>query len=545
MSASILPLEDLVAPIAPDAPTGADLRGVSDDIDEIIKAGRADADLSEGDWVSKDRRVADWSKVIALSVDVLSKKSKDLVVAVRLSEALVVRHGMAGLYEGLWVIRQLIERYWDGLYPALEDGDVEYRTQPFVWFNDKVAWRLDEITPPEDYLPLADLEAVHQIATQCRDEFLAIYRILEQRCGRETPRVAGVHDRIQKYLEATTEVVERQRALEVGAAPDATAPTADGQPAARRGPVGSLEPVDRADALRRALLIATYLRKDNPCSPIGYRLARAAQWADASTYAASPPAQSDMTAPPTDVRARLGGLERDGSWSDLLEGAEEAVATPAGRFWLDLQRYAAVALENLGDSYRAGLDAVKDEVRGYVAQFPELPRLYLSDFTAVATPETQTWLATAIMLPDTSPSVASVDSNGNGSEPTVDVWREAQLRARAGQKLEALELIRGEIQRAACGRDAFTWKLRLAELCIGERLSKLAVPLLEELAEQVDRYHLDEWEPRDVAARVFSALYQCCEQEKDGSGDYEARARQSFARLCRLDVSRAFRDGNA
>jgi len=58
--------------------------------------------------------------------------------------------GFAGLRDGLLFIRQLLESYWDSLYPSIEeDGNVSYRAEALEWLN-----RLDRSIKEIPLLPL-------------------------------------------------------------------------------------------------------------------------------------------------------------------------------------------------------------------------------------------------------------------------------------------------------------------------------------------------------------------------------------------------------
>jgi type VI secretion system protein ImpA len=121
---AVVDLNALVAPISGDNPAGESVRyaGVYDAIQE---ARRADDELPMGDW-QREAKSADWLGVIKLSTEALATKTKDLQIAVWLAEALVKRHGFAGLRDGLRVLRELQETFWDGLYPEVEDGDLSF-----------------------------------------------------------------------------------------------------------------------------------------------------------------------------------------------------------------------------------------------------------------------------------------------------------------------------------------------------------------------------------------------------------------------------------
>ena len=135
-SASTIDLETVLAPIPGAHPAGENLR-YAGPYDAIQEARRADDGLDQGAWVCEAKR-ADWSAVIALATQALATRSKDLQIAVWLVEALGQRHGFAGLRDGLGLLGALQERFWETLYPEVVDDDLEYRTAPLAWLNEKL-----------------------------------------------------------------------------------------------------------------------------------------------------------------------------------------------------------------------------------------------------------------------------------------------------------------------------------------------------------------------------------------------------------------------
>jgi len=67
----------------------------------------------------------DWVQVATLGKKLLGSKSKDLLLAARLLEALLKVHGFGGLRDGLLLMRRLIEDAWDRLNPPIEEGDLD------------------------------------------------------------------------------------------------------------------------------------------------------------------------------------------------------------------------------------------------------------------------------------------------------------------------------------------------------------------------------------------------------------------------------------
>jgi type VI secretion system protein ImpA len=129
-------IDAVLAPIPGENPAGEDLR-YSQSYEEIKEARKFDDSLDMGDW-KHEIKSADWDKVVSLSVDALSAKSKDLQIAVWLAEALILTEGFAGLAAGLKIITGLLQEYWEGLYPPIEEGDFDFRAAPLEFMNEKL-----------------------------------------------------------------------------------------------------------------------------------------------------------------------------------------------------------------------------------------------------------------------------------------------------------------------------------------------------------------------------------------------------------------------
>ncbi len=124
---------DLLNPISADNPTGKSLR--YDPIyDQIKEARREDRPDSQGEW-QVALKLADWPLTIKLTSNALATKSKDLQLAVWLAQALLKREGIESFRDALDFILQLLETFWEGLYPEPEDGDLEPRKAPLEWLG--------------------------------------------------------------------------------------------------------------------------------------------------------------------------------------------------------------------------------------------------------------------------------------------------------------------------------------------------------------------------------------------------------------------------
>jgi type VI secretion system protein ImpA len=129
-------VDALLAPIAGENPAGENLR-YTPTYDEIQEARRADDPHDRGEW-QRELKTADWDRVIAVAVEALATRSKDLQIAAWLTEALTLTEGFGGLAAGLKVLAGLLRDFWDHVYPEVEEGDLEFRAGPIEFLNEKL-----------------------------------------------------------------------------------------------------------------------------------------------------------------------------------------------------------------------------------------------------------------------------------------------------------------------------------------------------------------------------------------------------------------------
>ncbi len=455
--------DDLLNPIEGPNPSGANLR-YDPVYDKIKEARREEAQPPPG-MTEQDRKVSDNNQVIKLTTDLLTTKTKDLQLAAWMSEAMLKQRGFGGLKDGLALCCGLIDKFWDTLYPEIEDGDAESRGAPLgfigvkldipvklvpvvekakygaldyqqsreVGYEDQVKGdeakkkraalikegklapelfdRAFEETPKKFYAQAEkDLDG-------CLENLTRLNKTCDEKFGADGPAFGP----LQKALEASRHLIhgflqkkrekEPDPVEEVPAA--AAAPGAEGEVAAAGGaPVrtgvlisveGSSEPADRVDAIKKIAEGAAFLRRREPQSPASYLMLRGLRWGElrAAIDQADP---TKLEAPPTELRRHLKKLLLDKKYEELLDAAENAMSLPCGRAWLDMQRFVVEACEALGSGYEAIARAIKSELKALVTDIPQLLDATLMDETPVANAETRTWLVSLSQTPAGTPS---------------------------------------------------------------------------------------------------------------------------------------------
>lgn len=302
--------------------------------DEIKEARRADPTyLPQGEWQTELKQ-ADWGQVISLTSDALATKSKDIQLAGWLTEGLAQREGFEGISFGLQLAARLLEEYWEGLYPEIDEGDYDERVARLHWLGDSLIGvaRTLPLVAGEGY-GLAEYDESRQVENQARndpdamDKALAegkindeifqrsvvlssndflksrhaiIVRTLEslnqldqageQRFGRDAPSFNGLEKVLVQCRDLTARLLEdRGVNLTEGAEEHAADETVAGDDIT---PVESLpsepvpeantrlrtKPESRDEAFDMLTGVARYFKEREPHSPVPYLVERAIKW---------------------------------------------------------------------------------------------------------------------------------------------------------------------------------------------------------------------------------------------------------------------------
>jgi type VI secretion system protein ImpA len=451
--------DDLLNPIEGPNPSGANLR-YDPLYDKIKEARREEAQPPPG-MTEQDRKVSDNAQVIKLTTDLLAKKTKDLQLAAWLTEASLKQRGFGGLKDGLALCCGLVEKFWDTLYPEIEDGDAESRGAPLgfvgvkldipiklvpvvekakyglldyqqsreVGYEDQIKGddakkkraqlikdgklapelfdRAFEETPKKFYAQAEkDLDA-------CLESLTLLKKSCDEKFGDDGPTFGPlqsaleasrhlIHGFLQKKREKEPDPVEVIPAAEAATGAEGEAVAAAGAGPVRTGVLisveSSSEPPDRVEAIKKIAEAAAYLRRREPQSPASYLMLRGLRWGELRA-AIELADPTKLEAPPTELRRHLKKLVLDKKYEALLDAAENAMVLPCSRAWFDMQRFVVEACEALGSNYEAIARAIRSELKALVTDIPQLLDATLMDETPAANAETRAWLVSLSQAP--------------------------------------------------------------------------------------------------------------------------------------------------
>lgn len=422
MATAPIHTDDLLDPISADQPAGVDLRWTAE-YDRIKEARRSDDGLQAGQWAKRETKTADWRAVQELSASLLRNRSKDLQLALWLTEANIRLQGFAGLRDGFHVTRELISRYWDrGLYPPIEDGP-EDRAGPFEWLNSKL------------------IDSIAAIPLTAREDGGPDYSYIDfedaRRVGTETA-----------CRNADGDIDAKKKR-------DYDSALSQGRP--------SMEMFERALKETR----------------------------------------------------RLRFEEFHSSFQEAYKEFKELEKVIDEKFGDD-------AAPNLANC-RSGLNDIRQAMSEFLVRKrkDEPDPAPLADAPREGAGPSQASDPVVVRFP--------LSLSGAQSAPSASSWQEAELLVRSGEIDRGLAEMTRLAAAETTGRCRFERKLLLAEVCMTTGRERLARLILEELAEQIDKFQLEAWESSELISSVWTKLYKVYTQAGDD------RASKLYERLCKLD----------
>jgi type VI secretion system protein ImpA len=251
---------------------------------------------------------------------------------------MVKLRGFAGLLDSLRLMRGLHERFWDTVYPEIDEGDLEARANSLAWMDRQLALAVKDIPLtssggvdhsflqweeskqfdiPEnpDQLSGAEFERAMELKTRateekkttsedwrkaknatrrvfyeslfatvnrCWEEFLLLERTVDEKFERQSPALADLKKTLDPLRTLVEKLVKEKRMLEPEAVIEEEK-TAEAEPqesgeisfASSNGAVQS-----RKEALRRLAEVAEFFRRTEPHSPVSYLVQRAIRWGE-------------------------------------------------------------------------------------------------------------------------------------------------------------------------------------------------------------------------------------------------------------------------
>lgn len=495
-------------PIPGGDPCGTD---AADD-EQYIEVG---AQMTGVDRIEADE--PDWYVIEQNCINILNAKSKDVEMAAALGHALFKRYSYAGLAAVLGLFTELTRNFWDNLFPARPRRRKARMESLADRFSDQ-GWFRENQPKPDDFDGL-DL---------CLTRAEELQAAMTEKMPDDPPD-------LKKFLRGLKEHAAKRPKPQAPAAAPAAA--GDGAAPAAAAPAGSFatgEMADRGSAINAIAAAATYLRKAEISDPIPYAVTRILKWSSIAVPT-SDEAKTQIEPPEKTTLEALPHQHANGLWEILLNSSEAAFRS-GDPLWLDLQRYTCAAMVGLGAKFDAARQTIMSLTGALVQRLGGgLYDLSFRGGTPLCSGETRMWLESEVITAgDGGGGGGAAAGNGQLEEATA----KARKLAGGGKLKEGLKELQEGLATCTQRRERLLWRVRIAQLCLEAKKLRLATSILEDCAEEIRRYRIDEWEPV-LAVDVAQSLYRCRKTltaaEKAPAQEALQGVRDSFAWLCQLD----------
>ncbi|MCB1018886.1 MAG: type VI secretion system domain-containing protein, partial [Acidobacteria bacterium] len=102
---------------------------------------------------------------------------------------------------------------------------------------------------------------------------------------------------------------------------------------------------------------------------------------------------------------------------------------------------------------------------------------------------------------------------------------------------EALSALRRQMGRETSERARFARQVQMARVCLQSKSEAVALPILEDVAAEIERHDLTEWEDAEMVGEPLELLHRCLTRVRPE----DERLSKIYDQLCRLDPLRAMR----
>ena len=467
-------------PITTETPAGVDVR-----FDPCFEALQEEIDKLSSPAL---RGTFSWETVAALAETILKEHAKDLLVASYYGVAQVQLKGLEGLDTATEVYADLLETYWDSLYPPLKR--MGGRLSAVQWWVEKMEEALEgDISEkggggkfPGIPAKIKRIDSFFEAHTAFGLSFVGLLKRVEMVGSTQSEPMKNEADPISSKPTEPEDVSFDEVALDAGNM--------------ARG---------MASIFKNIKLASRVTRDASSHNPQSYRWLRFATWEPVKVL---PPSEEGITriAPPSpQVLAHLQSLKEEEAWEELLSQSEGALYNPQNTFLFSLHHHTADALSHMGKKFTTAHGVVCREVQLFLHRLPGVASLRFADGTPFASEETLDWLA----------SIDGQGDDGEGGMPEMtsrddevaEVIKDVRDQAKEPGKLhEAIDALHQKVHGAVSSKEGLQLRLGLVRVLMENRCEKIAVSHVDRVFDDIVRFGLIQWDPA-LALNGLKVIY--------------------------------------
>lgn len=463
----------------------------------------------------------DWKIVVKHCEDFLINESKDLKISSWLVYGLWKENSWESLINGLSIYNKLLNKFEKSIYPKSKKA----KTNIFNWLEESLTNEIltneekkNSIINELEFLELfKDLNTNINIHLESNNNnFRKIIQFIEDKIkdkNIQSSREKNLIKEIEKkeiILEKSNQDINKKINNEI------------------------IEIKNNTDAIKvlrsfkkSGSLLTNYYRKENISNLKALRITRLFTWLDTEGL---PNSEGNKTFlhPPSEIELdELENLYKNKEYDEAFFLAEEILEVSP--FWIDGHLYSYNILEKTKNFDEA--KEVKNALVCFIKTNEGILDLNFVDNTPFASNKSKKWLQEELKSNEHTDNTLQVEVE-NDKEEILSVVYEL---ANDNKIKDAMNLINQKYLSSTNTEEKFNWRLHHAELAIEFDKKEIALALLEELEKDIEKFYLNEWNPK-LAAKVYNLLLSSFSNIDIPSDKIDL----IYKNLCKTDINSAF-----
>ena len=478
--------------------------------------------------IDKDKSVTqdggtDWEVVVKSCEDFLINESKDLKIVSWLVFGLWKIESWQGLSRGLLIYNELLSTFGKDIYPK----STKSRTNIFSWIEESLT---DDIfTNEQTKKSLIDEDNI-------LSQFINLNTNINIQLETENNNFRKIINFIEGVIKEKNLQLSKEKNLKKNIEKNEKIDNKNNQ---KTNSLLNNEIIvinNESDAInvlrsfkKNGSLLTNYYRKQNISSLKALRMTRLFTWLETDGL---PNSEANVTFlhPPSELELdELEDLYKNKEYEDAFYLVEEILEVSP--FWIDGHYYSYNILEKTKNYNEA--KEVKNLLISFINTNEGILDLFFINNMPFASKKVKKWIEEELT------STKSSNTTNSSTEETTSDDEEILLTIRQladdNKIKEAMNILNQKYHSSSNTEEKFNWRLHHAELAIEFDKKEIALALLEELEKDIEKFHLNEWNPK-LASKVYNLLLTSF-----SSIDIHVdKLDLIYKNLCKTDINSAF-----
>jgi type VI secretion system protein VasJ len=433
----------------------------------------------------------DFEKIIKLSLEILEKKSKDMIIAIYLSYSILKIEGINGFEKSIQILKDMFENYSKDLFPKNKIAQFN----AFFWWMKKIlllfkdSENIEYTTILEDdmyanlFNNISFLENYINSNYEQRISFVELLECLNTKLG--SHKITKVVERNVSPSLSLNNTHEENIMHSASSETEVNSIVSD--------KISNLSFYETFEFVLKDLdTLSSTLIKTNDYNIYLFLINRIKIWFTMTELPKNESGKTYLKPPEEHEIEYLDKLYKEKNWDELLHEAESRIFRFL--FWFDLHHYVYICLKNKEID---NLEVYSDFMRNFMYQFPKLVTMKFENGFAFSNSITMVWINNILKKPDIIKD-KSVEK---------DHLRKGYELISQDKIIQAIKFFVNESKKSMNKKQEVEIIMELVAVLKNYKYDDLTFNYLDFLLEVSITYKLHEWDP-EIAIKIYKLLLE-------------------------------------